>query len=32
MRQIASKTVIERVEAMVAAADCFTLLPAAAAR
>jgi heptosyltransferase I len=32
MRQIASATVIERVEAMLAAADCFTLLPAAAAR
>jgi lipopolysaccharide heptosyltransferase I len=32
MRQIAGATVIERVEAMLAAADCFTLLPAAAAR
>jgi heptosyltransferase I len=32
MRQITSATVIERVEAMLAGADCFTLLPAAAAR
>jgi heptosyltransferase I len=32
MRQIASATVIERVEAMLTAADCFPLLPAAGAR
>jgi heptosyltransferase I len=32
MRQISSETVIARVEATLVAADCFTLLPAAAAR
>ena len=32
MRQISSETVIERIEATLAAADCFTVLPAAAAR
>lgn len=32
MRQISSATVIERIEATLAAADCFTVLPAAAAR
>jgi lipopolysaccharide heptosyltransferase I len=32
MQQISSSTVIERIEATLAAADCFTVLPAAAAR
>jgi len=32
MGQISSATVIERIEAALAAADCFTVLPAAAAR